>query len=97
MKKKRASKKRKKEWIYMWYRDRSIMVRDEEYSLVAKPDGTEASFTRYAGPFDGEQLEEGQLSEEEQAILAGFEATRARLAETRLTGVEGEIPKGKRM
>ena len=47
---------RTKDWIYIWYRGR-VMVRNKEYSLVAKTDGSGATLTRYKGPFDGKQLD----------------------------------------
>ena len=63
------------------------MVRNKTYSLVAKTDGSNASLTRYAGPFDGEKLKDASLSEPERALKGQFEATLARLAKTRLLSV----------
>jgi arylsulfatase A len=81
---------RKKDWIYIWYRGQ-VMVRNNQYSLLAKTDGSDASLTRYKGPFDGEKLKGSTLSEPERAIKQQFEATLARLAKTRLSGVSHEI------
>ena len=63
------------------------MVRNKRYSLLARTDGTDAELTRYKGPFDGETLADAELSEPERAIKAQFEATLARLAKTRLSGI----------
>ena len=76
----------------MWYRGQ-VMVRNKRYSLVAKVDGSDAKLTRYNGPFDGEQLTDSELSQPERSIKSQFEATLARLAETRLSGVSQEIQK----
>ena len=80
---------RKKDWIYIWYRGR-VMVRNKQYSLLAKTDGSGAKLTRYKGPFDGEKLADDALSEPERAIKEHFEATLARLAKTRLSTVSEE-------
>ena len=66
------------------------MVRNKQYSLLAKTDGSDARLTRYKGPFDGEKLEGSTLSETERAIKVRFEATLARLAKTRLSSVSEE-------
>ncbi len=88
---------RKKDWIYIWY-SRSghsdqgqIMVRNKQYSLLAKTDGSNARLTRYKGPFDGEKLEDSTLSQPENAIKQQFKATLARLAKSRLLSVSNEI------
>jgi arylsulfatase A len=81
---------RKKEWIYIWYRGQ-VMVRNKQYSLLAKTDGSDARLTRYKGPFDGEKLQDSALSERERAIKGQFEATLARLAKTRLSGVSKNV------
>jgi arylsulfatase A len=83
---------RTKDWIYIWYRGR-VMVRNKQYSLVANLDGSNAKFTRYKGAFDGEVLGSDALSEQERAIKGLFEGTRARLHETRLTGVSEDVRK----
>jgi arylsulfatase A len=80
---------RKKDWLYIWYRGQ-VMVRNKQYSLLAKTDGSDARLTRYKGPFDGEKLEDSTLSETERAIKEQFEATLARLAKTRLSSVSEE-------
>jgi arylsulfatase A len=80
---------REKDWIYIWYRGQ-VMVRDKQYSLLAKTDGSDARLTRYKGPFDGEKLADAALSESERAVKAQFEATLARLAKTRLSSVSRE-------
>ena len=67
------------------------MVRDKQYSLLAKTDGSNARLTRYKGPFDGEKLEASVLSETERAIKEQFEATMARLARTRLSSVSRDV------
>ena len=66
------------------------MVRNKQYSLLAKTDGSNARLTRYQGSFDGEELADSTLSETERAIKARFEATLARFAKTRLSGVSQE-------
>ena len=81
---------RSKEWIYIWYRGR-VMVRNKEYSLVAKTDGSGAALTRYKGPFDGKQLENSALTKDERSIKEQFEGTLARLAKARLSGVSEEV------
>lgn len=81
---------RKKDWIYIWYRGQ-VMVRNKQYSLVAKTDGNDARLTRYKGPFDGEKLEDSALSEPERDIKQQFEATLARLAAARLTSVSKDV------
>ena len=88
---------RKKDWIYIWYSrsghsDRGqVMVRNKQYSLLAEADGSDASLTRYKGPFNGEKLKDSILSEPEQAVKQQFETTLARLAKTRLLSVSNEI------
>lgn len=81
---------RPKDWISIWYRGQ-VMVRNQQYSLLAKADGSNARLTRYKGPFDGERLADSALSETEHALKAQFEATLARLAKTRLSGVSKEV------
>jgi arylsulfatase A len=80
---------RKKDWIYIWYRGQ-VMVRNKQYSLVAKIDGSDAKLIRYQGPFDGEKIADSALSEPERTIKGQFEATLARLAKTRLSSVSKE-------
>lgn len=86
---KNKAETRKKDHIYIWYRGQ-IMVRNEKYSLVAKTDGSDPKFTRYAGPFDGEEIAMADLSESESEIKARFEAIRAEMAKTRLSSVSEE-------
>ena len=52
---------RKKEWICIWYRGQ-VMVRDKQYTLLAKTDCSDARLTRYARPFDGEEHKDSALS-----------------------------------
>ncbi|MEO1992298.1 MAG: sulfatase-like hydrolase/transferase [Pirellulales bacterium] len=85
-----TSVKRQKEWIYIWYRSRAVMVRNKQYSLVADPDGSNATFTRYQGAYDGEALPAKNLSPTEQTLKKQFETTLARLALTRLSSVSKE-------
>jgi len=80
---------RRKDWIYIWYRGQ-VMVRNRQYSLLAKTDGSDARLTRYKGPFDGETLADSGLSESERATKEQFEATLSRLARTRLSGVSSQ-------
>ncbi|MFT5528048.1 MAG: arylsulfatase A [Pirellulaceae bacterium] len=80
---------RQKDWIYIWYRGQ-VMVRNKQYSLLAKTDGSDAKLIRYKGPFDGEELADSALSEPERAVKGQFEATLARLAKTRLSSVSKE-------
>lgn len=84
------SETRKKESIYMWYRGRSVMVRNKTHSLVCQPDGSAAKFVRYAGPFDGTNVAPDSFTEEELRLKESFEAIRARLAKTRLSSVAEE-------
>ncbi|MEO2016606.1 MAG: sulfatase-like hydrolase/transferase, partial [Fuerstiella sp.] len=81
---------RSKDWIYIWYRGK-VMVRNKQYSLVAKTDGSDARLTRYKGPFDGEKLQDSALSEQERATKEQFEATLTRLAKTRLSSVSKDV------
>ena len=81
---------RQKDWIHIWYRGQ-VIVRNREYSLLAKTDGSEAKLIRYDGPFDGAQLADNSLSSSERMIKKQFEATLVRLAETRLTSVSDDI------
>lgn len=81
---------RVKDWIYIWYRG-NVMVRDKQYSLVAKTDGTNATLTRYQGPFDGKKLADSELTEEERMIKDQFASTLSKLAKTRLTSVDKEM------
>ncbi|MBT3568672.1 MAG: hypothetical protein HN494_07485 [Opitutae bacterium] len=67
------------------------MVRNKEYSLVAKTDGSGANLTKYKGPFDGKQLEDSVLTKEDRSIKELFEGTLARLAKTRLSGVSKQV------
>ena len=67
------------------------MVRNKRYSLLAEADGSDASLTRYKGPFNGEKLKDSILSEPEQAVKQQFETTLARLAKTSLLSVSNEI------
>ena len=83
------SRARRKDWLYIWYRGQ-VMVRNKQYSLLAKTDGSAARLTRYQGPFDGEKLSDSALSEPERAIKEQFDATLARLAKTRLSTVSRE-------
>jgi len=78
---------RTKEWIYIWYRGQ-VMVRNRHYSLVAKTDGSDAKLTRYRGPYDGQTLEDGELTETEQRLKKNFETTLQRLAKSRLSSVK---------
>ena len=80
---------RKKEWIYIWYRGQ-VMVRNRQHSLLAKTDGSDATLTRYKGPFDGKKIADSALSKSERAVREKFEATLARLAMTRLSSVRKE-------
>ena len=77
---------RKKDWIYIWYRGQ-VMVRNEQYAVVAKENLTGPVFTRYEGPFKGENVKGHNLSEQERAIKEQFMATLDRLAKTRRTSL----------
>ena len=83
------SNARKKDWIYIWYRGQ-VIVRNKQYSLLAKTNGSDAALTRYKGAFDGEKLVDSALSDQERTIKQQFETTLAQLAKTRLTGVSKE-------
>jgi arylsulfatase A len=80
---------RKKDWIYIWYRGQ-VMVRNKQYSLLAKQDGSKAALTRYKGPFDGSQLKNSSLTDDERALKKEFEATLTQLAKTRLSTASKE-------
>ena len=75
---------RKKDWVYIWYR-KQVMVRNKQYSFVAKQDGSNASLTRYEGSFNGTKLKDPTLTKTERALKKQFEATIARLAKARLS------------
>ena len=81
---------RKKDWIYIWYRGQ-IMVRNKQYSLLAKTDGGNATLTRFKGPFDGKKLMDSKLTAAQRALKDQFEATLTQLAKTRLSGVSKEV------
>ena len=83
------SNARTKDWIYIWYRGQ-VMVRNKQYSLLAKQDGGNAVLTRYKGPFKGKQLEDKKLSSKERALKEQFEVTLAELAKTRLSTASEE-------
>lgn len=78
---------RKKDWIYIWYRGQ-IMVRNKEYSLVAKLDGSKAKLTRYKGAFDGVEVAPGDFSEDEKKLKAEFEKIFDQRRAVRLSGVD---------
>jgi len=77
---------RQKNWIYIWYRGK-VMVRNEQCAVKARENLANPEFTRYEGPFDGKQVKESNLTEQERAIKDQFVATLARLAKTRGTGL----------
>ena len=52
---------RKKDWVYIWYR-KQVMVRNKQYSFVAKQDGSNAALTRYEGSFNGTKLKDSALT-----------------------------------
>ena len=83
------SNSRTKDWIYIWYRGQ-VMVRNKEYSLVAKTDGSGATLTKYKGAFDGELLDGAKMTKEESTIKKQFEVILAELAKTRLTTASEE-------
>ena len=80
---------RKKDWVYIWYR-KQVMVRNKQYSFVAKQDGSNAALTRYEGSFNGTKLKDSALTKTERALKKQFEATIARLAKARLSTVSEE-------
>ena len=80
---------RKKDWVYIWYR-KQVMVRNKQYSFVAKQDGSNASLTRYEGSFNGTKLKDPALTKTERALKKQFEATIARLAKARLSTASEE-------
>ncbi len=80
---------RKKDWIYIWYR-KQVMVRNKQYSFVAKQDGSNAALTRYEGSFNGTKLKDSALTKTERALKKQFEATIARLAKARLSTASEE-------
>ena len=80
---------RKKDWVYIWYR-KQVMVRNKQYSFVAKQDGGNAALTRYEGSFNGTKLKDPALTKTERALKKQFEATIARLAKARLSTASEE-------
>ena len=80
---------RKKDLVYIWYR-KQVMVRNKQYSFVAKQDGSNAALTRYEGSFNGTKLKDSALTKTERALKKQFEATIARLAKARLSTVSEE-------
>ena len=80
---------RKKDWVYIWYRNQ-VMVRNKQYSFVAKQDGSNAALTRYEGSFNGTKLKDPALTKTERALKKQFEATIARLAKARLSTASEE-------
>ena len=80
---------RKKHWVYIWYR-KQVMVRNKQYSFVAKQDGSNAALTRYEGSFNGTKLKDSALTKTERALKKQFEATIARLAKARLSTASEE-------
>ena len=84
------SNSRTKDWIYIWYRGQ-VMVRNKEYSLVAKTDGSGAKLTKYKGAFNGELLDGSKMTKEENTIKEQFEGTLTRLGKTRLSGVSKQV------
>ena len=80
---------RKKDWVYIWYR-KQVMVRNKQYSFVAKQDGSNAALTRYEGSFNGTKLKDSALTKTERALKKQFEATIARLAKARLSTASEE-------
>jgi arylsulfatase A len=81
---------RKKDWVYIWYRGQ-VMVRNKQYSLLAKTDGSNATLTRYKGSFDGNKLMDSKLTAAQRTLKEEFESTLAHLAKTRLSGVSKEV------
>lgn len=81
---------RVKDYVYIWYRGR-VMVRNKQYSLVAKTDGTNATLTRYQGPFDGVKIVASELTKKDRMIKDQFMSTLSKLAQTRLTSVDKEL------
>ncbi len=67
------------------------MVRDNPFSLLAKAGCSNASLTRYKGPFYGGKLNDHTLSQPQSAIKQQLETTLARLAKSRLLSVSNEI------
>ena len=83
------SKARKKDWIYIWYRNQ-VMVRNKKYSLLANHDGTNASLTRYKGQFEGGEIDENSMDKKEKNLQNKFIATINRLAKTSLSTASEE-------
>ena len=83
------AKVRKKEHIYIWYRNQ-VMVRNQEYSLLAKHDTSEAVLTRYEGSFNGKKLEESELNDREQVLKEQFVSIIEDLAKARLSTASKE-------
>ena len=80
---------RKKEWIYIWYRDQ-VMIRNKKYSLLAKQDGSNAMLTRYKGHFNGKELTDQKMNKAERTIKEEFEGILAKMAKTRLSTASEE-------
>ena len=84
---------RKKDWIYIWYRDQ-VMVRNKKYSVLAKQDGSNSRLTRYKGQFDGKELNDQKLTKAENTIKKEFAGILAKMAKTRLSTASAEGKKG---
>lgn len=84
---------RTKDWIYIWYRGQ-VMVRNLNYCLVAKADGSNIRLRKYTGPFAGKKLANKDLTDSEKQIQDQFVQTMIRLGKTRLTSVDA---KGRKM
>ena len=80
---------RKKDWIYIWYRDQ-VMVRNKKYSVLAKQDGSNSRLTRYKGQFDGKELNNQKMTKAENTIKKEFEGILAKMAKTRLSTASAE-------
>jgi hypothetical protein len=65
---------RKKDWIYIWYRDQ-VMVRNKKYSLLAKHNGSNAKLTRYKAQFDAKELDNQKLTKTENTIKKNLKAS----------------------
>lgn len=76
-----------KDYVYIWYRGK-VMVRNKQHSLVAETDGTNATLTRYQGPFDGVKIIDSELTKKDRMIKEQFMSTLSKLAQTRLTSVD---------
>ena len=73
---------RKKDKVYIWYKGQ-VIVRNKDYSLLAKANGSGAFLKKHSGPFNMKILKDNILSDSEKLIKDGFMNTLVRLGKCR--------------